>query len=114
MSPPPLSHEQLEDVARLFAILSEPSRLAILQTLQNGPLTVSQIVLATGLRQANVSRHLNLLHQGRLVSRTRDGNHIRYAIADPIVSHLCGAVCEKIERDAGSAARRFAATRPSA
>ncbi len=102
-----LSAAQLEEVARLFAILAEPSRLCILQALQNGPLTVTEIVEVTGLRQANVSRHLNLLHQGRLLCRRREGNYIRYSITDPMVEHLCQTVCSKIEGDIAKAANRF-------
>ncbi len=106
-----LSNIQLERVASLFSVLSEPSRLAILQALQNGPLSVTEIISATGLKQANVSRHLGLLHSGNLVDRSRDGNHVRYGIADPVINDLCALVCDKVERDASSTLRELVGTK---
>ena len=94
-------------VSRLFAALSEPSRLALLQALHDGPLTVSQLVEACSMKQANVSKHLALLHDSSLVKRERDGTAIRYSISDPLVFSLCELVCGKMEKDAREAAAIF-------
>jgi DNA-binding transcriptional ArsR family regulator len=102
-----LSPAQLDAVSRLFAALSEPSRLALLQALHDGPLSVSQLVEASGMKQANVSKHLALLHDQHLVRRERDGTSIRYEIADPLVFSLCELVCGKMQRDAMEAAAVF-------
>ena len=106
-----LSRAQLAVVGRLFGVLSEPSRLALLQTLRGGPRTVNQLVEACGLKQANVSKHLAVLHDHRLVKREREGNCIRYEIADPIIFSLCELVCGKIEQDARCASALFQAKR---
>ena len=102
-----MSLGQLEVVARLFAVLSQPSRLLLLQVLHGGPLTVSQLVEASGIKQANVSKHLGVLHDHRLVKREREGNSIRYEIADPMIFALCNLVCGKMERDTKCAAALF-------
>ena len=102
-----MSLAQLGAVARLFAVLSEPSRLVLLQTLHNGPLTVSELVEACDMKQANVSKHLGLLHDHHLVKRERDGISIRYQIADPMIFALCDLVCGKMERDVKCAAALF-------
>jgi DNA-binding transcriptional ArsR family regulator len=60
-----------------------------------------------GLRQANVSRHLSLLHELKLVKRTRAGTTVVYEIADPLVFSLCELVCRKMEKDAEAAAQLF-------
>ena len=73
----PLTPAQLEIVARLFAALAEPSRLSLLQALQPGPLSVGELMEASGLKQANVSKHLAILYDKRLVKRERDGTTIR-------------------------------------
>jgi DNA-binding transcriptional ArsR family regulator len=104
----PMSTAQLEEVARLFAALSEPSRLALLQALHNGPLAVHQLMKTCRMKQANVSKHLGLLHSHHLVERKRNGAFIRYQIADPMVFALCELVCGKMERDAKCAAALFA------
>ncbi len=95
-----LSAGQLELIARIFGALSEASRLGLLQALYNGPLTVSQLMEACSMKQANVSKHLAVLHTARLVKRTRTGTSVRYEIADPLVFALCDLVCGKMERDA--------------
>jgi DNA-binding transcriptional ArsR family regulator len=102
-----LSPGQVEAVARLFGVLSEPSRLILLQALRNGPLTVSQLMAACSMKQANVSKHLGVLYDHRLVKREREGISIRYEIADPMIFALCNLVCGKMERDAQCAAALF-------
>jgi DNA-binding transcriptional ArsR family regulator len=95
-----ISAPQLAAVARLFCVLSERSRLALVQALRNGPLTVNELVEASGMKQANVSKHLGLLHQHRLVKRRREGICVRYEILDPVVFALCNLACGKAGRDA--------------
>jgi DNA-binding transcriptional ArsR family regulator len=95
-----LSDAQIEEAARLFATLSEPSRLRLLKTLMSGPRTVGELVEETGLKQGNVSKQLAALAQARFLSRERDGNFARYRIRDPLVHDLCRLVCTKLERDA--------------
>lgn len=102
-----LSPGQLTAVTRLFAVLSEPSRLLLLQAMHDGPLTVTELVEATDMKQANVSKHLAVLHTHHLVKRERDGISIRYEIADPMIFALCNLVCTKMERDTKRAAAVF-------
>ena len=102
-----MSNAQLTVVARLFAVLSEPSRLVLLQALHDGPLSVNELVEASGMKQANVSKQLSILHDHRLVKRERVGTSVHYQIADPMVFSLCDLVCGKIKRDAQSAAAVF-------
>lgn len=104
-----LSPTQLEAVARLFSVLAEPSRLALLQALQAGPLTVSELVDQCAMKQANVSKHLGVLHGHRLLNRERNGVSIQYQIADPMIFSLCDLVCRKMERDAKQATELFSA-----
>lgn len=102
-----LSASQLAAVSRLFGVLSEPSRLALLQALRGGPLSVSQLMQACAMKQANVSKHLAVLHDHHLVKRERAGVSVRYQIADPMIFSLCSLVCGKMERDARKAAALF-------
>jgi DNA-binding transcriptional ArsR family regulator len=102
-----MTADQLAVVSRLFAVLSEPSRLALLQALHDGPLTVSQLVEVCELKQANVSKQLAILHDHHLVKRERAGTSVRYEIADPMVFSLCSLVCGKMKKDAECAAAIF-------
>ena len=102
-----MSGPQLAVVSRLFAVLAEPSRLALLQLLHDSPLTVSELMAESGMKQANVSKHLAVLHDHRLVKRERHGTSVRYQIADPMIFALCNLVCGKVERDAKCVAALF-------
>jgi ArsR family transcriptional regulator len=89
----PMPPAVLQHVARRFALLGDPTRLAILQCLMTGELPVNDIVDATGASQANVSCHLKVLHDAALVSRRRQGVQVFYGIADPTLFKLCELVC---------------------
>ncbi len=102
-----MSLAQVEAVARLFGVLSEPSRLVLLQALHDRPRTVNELVEACGMKQANVSKHLAVLHDHLLVKRKRAGVFVRYQIADPMIFSLCNLVCGKMKRDAQCAAALF-------
>jgi DNA-binding transcriptional ArsR family regulator len=91
--PFPQSEKMLALIARRFRLLGEPYRLRILQTLEPRERTVGEIVRLLDGNQPNVSKHLQMLHDGGLVSRRREGTSIYYGIADPMVVQLCELVC---------------------
>lgn len=74
--------------AKLFRGFSDPSRLAILDALRDGPLTVTEIVQATGLSQSNVSNHLGCLRDCDLVIASQQGRFVRYQFSDERVGLL--------------------------
>lgn len=82
-----------ESVAEYFSLLSEPSRLKIMHCLCNGERSVNEVVDATGLTQANASRHLNLLYRSGVVGRRREGSQVFYRLIDPNFTDLCRTVC---------------------
>lgn len=85
--------EALDLIAGRFRLLGEPNRLRLLMELEQGPRTVSELVAATGMTQANVSRHLQALARGGLLARRREGTRVFYRIADPTIFELCDLVC---------------------
>lgn len=74
--------------AKLFRGLSDHSRLSILEALRGGPLTVGEIVSATGLSQPNASNHLRCLSECCLVEGEQRGRFVRYRLSDPRISRL--------------------------
>jgi len=101
-SPAPLSHplpEPLIDlVAQRFRVLGEPMRIKLLDRLREGDATVGELQQALGASQQNVSKHLGILHAAGMVSRSKDGNQVRYSISDPSVFELCDQVCGGVRR----------------
>lgn len=83
----------IEAVSRYFALLSEPMRIRILQSICNGEKSVTEIVTDTGATQTNVSRHLNTLYSAGVLRRRKQGNFIFYAIGDDTLTEICRMVC---------------------
>jgi DNA-binding transcriptional ArsR family regulator len=69
-----------ERMAKLFRGLGDPSRLAILAALRDGPRNVSDLVEATGLSQSNASTHLHCLWCCGLVTKRKQGRFVYYAM----------------------------------
>lgn len=67
--------------AKLFRGFADPSRLAVLEALREGPRCVSEVVKLTGLSQPNVSAHLACLEDCGLVRKERRGRFVYYQIA---------------------------------
>ena len=101
------SPEVLAPVAEYFKVLSEVRRLQILRCLQTGSLNVTEIGEATGLGQANLSKHLKVLTQVGLVSRQPQGVSVYYSICDPTVFAVCDLVCDRISTQIQKRAQEF-------
>lgn len=87
-----LTDAELERVAEQFRLLGEPMRLKILQALCIKPLTVTEIVSATGATQSNVSKHLSLLASAGAITRQKNGQFVYYGMSNPLTLRLCELV----------------------
>ncbi len=94
-----LTREGLALVADKFKALADPTRLAIIQALMDGELSVNAVVSQTGSSQPTVSRHLGILLKAGLVTRRKSWPHYLYSIGDPNVSVMCRAMCDCAERN---------------
>ena len=70
--------------ARFFRGLGDLSRLVILETLQRGERTVSEVAEATGMSLSNASRHLTCLDECGLVEARAEWRYVRYRLADGV------------------------------
>lgn len=95
-----LTSDLIRLIAERFKALAEPARLQILAALRQRDLTVTELVEETGLGQANVSKHLQLLHTMGFVERRKAGLFVYYALADQSVFDLCDLMCGRIESHA--------------
>src|SRR5210317_217901 len=96
----PMPTEILERIANRLKALADPTRLAILHSLQQGPMCVKDITEAIEARQANVSKHLAILRQSGLVRSSRNGAEVHYEVADPTALDICRLVCASLEKQA--------------
>ncbi|MDZ7779939.1 MAG: metalloregulator ArsR/SmtB family transcription factor [Gemmatimonadota bacterium] len=95
-----LTPELVDLIAERFKALAEPARLHILNALRAGEKTVSELMEETGLGQANVSKHLQLLHGLGFTERRKEGLYVYYRLTDPTVFELCDIVCGRLDREA--------------
>jgi len=98
--PHPIPGPLAELIAERFRVLSEPTRIRILDRLREDEATVGELARDLGAGQQNVSKHLGVLAQAGLVTREKDGNAVRCRIADESVFALCELVCGGIARQA--------------
>ena len=102
MSKLSLTPEVLALIAERFKALAEPARLQILSCLRRRELTVSELVDETGLGQANVSKHLQILYGLGFVARRKEGLYVYYSLADRSVFQLCDIMCDRLEAETRS------------
>jgi rhodanese-related sulfurtransferase len=84
--------------ARIGKALSSGRRLELVELLAQGERAVEDLAVETSQSVANISQHLQVLRQAQLVESRREGNYIRYRLADENVLHLWLAL-----RDLGQA-----------
>jgi DNA-binding transcriptional ArsR family regulator len=93
-----MTDDAFEVIAQRFRLLAEPMRLKILFFLNDGELSVGELVTRTGGTQSNVSKHLSALYSQGLVHRKRQGTSVMYSVADVSTFQLCEIVCGGIGR----------------
>lgn len=71
-----------ERLADFCHTASNPRRSLLIRILGDGEHTVTELVEATGFSATNVSQHLKLLRDKRLVAVTRQGGYARYRLAN--------------------------------
>ncbi len=84
--------------AEIFKALSHPLRIRILDALRDGEMTVGALQQALGTEQPTISQHLAALRSAEFVRTVREGNSVRYSVADPAVWQLLDIAREMYER----------------
>lgn len=92
-----LDEEMVYDLADLFKIFSDSTRLKILCSLFGRNLNVTEITAATGVSQTAVSHQLRILKQNHLVKYTREGKQVVYSLSDDHVKTIIDCGIEHIE-----------------
>jgi len=92
----------LDVLAERFKALAEANRLTILSTLHAGELSVGELVDETGLGQANVSKHLDVLRRYGFVAKRKEGLNVFYKVADADVFRICDIMCGRFPGGRGA------------
>ena len=74
--------ELLDDLAELYTIFGDSTRIKILYTLFTEERGVGDIARLLGMTMSAISHQLRILKQARLVKPRREGKMVYYALAD--------------------------------
>jgi DNA-binding transcriptional ArsR family regulator len=81
-------------LADLFHLLGDPTRLRIVLACLPAPIAVGDIAIGLDLSSSLVSHHLRLLRAARIVKSERQGKQVFYSAAD---AHISGVLADMLE-----------------
>ena len=86
--------DALDQLADLFHLLGDPTRLRIVLSCLPAPIAVGDIATTLQLSSSLVSHHLRLLRAARIVKAERQGKQVFYSAAD---AHITGVLSDMLE-----------------
>ncbi len=81
-------------MAGRLKLMSHPERLLMLCRMDEGEVSVSELIELTGLSQSSVSQHLAMLREEGVVSIRAEAQTRFYSLIDPVVRGVIHALCE--------------------
>lgn len=91
-----ISDNLLSDLADLFKIFSDSTRMRIMYRLFDGPVSVGDIAESLDMSQSAISHQLRNLKENKLVKSERDGKSIMYSLLDEHVKIIINTGLEHI------------------
>ena len=88
--------ETLYDLAELFKVFGDSTRIKILYALFEAEMCVCDIALLLGLSQSAISHQLRVLKSAKLVQFRREGKTVFYSLADDHVRRIIGQGMEHV------------------
>ena len=89
--------DELYDLAELFKVFGDSTRIKILSVLMGEELCVCDIAEALQMNQSAVSHQLRVLKNAKLIKNRKEGKMVYYALADDHVSTILAMGLEHIE-----------------
>ena len=89
--------DQLYDLAEVFKVFGDSTRIKILYVLFEAELCVCDIAQLLNMTQSAISHQLRILKQNRLVKNRRDGKSVFYSLADSHVKTIISQGMEHIQ-----------------
>lgn len=91
------SEDELYDLAELFKVFGDSTRIRILYVLFESEACVCDIAACLNMSQSAISHQLRILKQSKLVKNRREGKSIIYSLADGHVRTIIAQGREHIE-----------------
>jgi DNA-binding transcriptional ArsR family regulator len=84
-------------------VIAHPTRLQIVDLLHDGEMTVTDLATRIQVAVGNLSQHLNLMKQRRVLESRKEGNNVIYRLANPKMIKACCLIreilCEQMQQD---------------
>ncbi len=89
--------DELLDLAELFKVFGDTTRIKILYVLFESEMCVCDIAKVLGMSQSAVSHQLRLIKQAKLIKNRREGKTVFYSLADDHVTTIIGMAKQHLE-----------------
>ena len=89
-----LKNEQIEDLANMFKVFGDSTRLRIICAILKTELCVCDLCELLHLTQSNVSHQLQILRAAKLVKYRKEGKQVFYSLDD---NHVCQIISQAID-----------------
>jgi ArsR family transcriptional regulator len=93
--------------ADLCKVFTSPIRIEILSLLRDGKKTVSELVKLTGLNQPNISQHLHVMREKKIVKTEKQGNNVYYSLTNQKISEAFEIIREILQDQLGETDRLY-------
>lgn len=93
------AEEELYDLAELFKVFGDSTRIRILYALFEAEICVCDLAAALNMTQSAISHQLKILKQAKLIKFRREGKSVLYSLADAHVKAIIAQGVEHIEED---------------
>jgi ArsR family transcriptional regulator len=85
--------------AEYLKALAHPLRIAIVESLRPGELTVNQVTQKLNIEQANASQQLAVLRHANIIASRKEGNQVFYSIHDDAVFNILEGATQMLLRE---------------
>jgi len=87
--------------AEFFQALAHPTRIAIIDLLRKGEMTVNSFAEQLELEQANLSQHLAVLRARQIVVTRKAANQVFYSVRDPLIFKILDLMRRYFQKQVG-------------
>lgn len=96
-----LDDDKLSQLAEMFRLMGDPTRLRVILSCLPGPSSVGDMAQRLGLSSSLVSHHLRLLRAARVLRGRRHGKQVYYGLADEHISRVLLDMLDHVVEPAG-------------
>tara|TARA_B100000809_G_scaffold65074_1_gene61756 strand:+ start:254 stop:595 length:342 start_codon:yes stop_codon:yes gene_type:complete len=93
-----ISPEFIQNAARVLKTLGHPDRIKIVEFLENGEKSVSQIHKELEMHQPIVSQHLKVMYDRGIVTNRQDGTRYFYSLANEFIIKILDCMADAQEK----------------